>query len=165
MARERTPRRQGRPGRRRPRPARPARGERPAAPRELPPSDADLVARLRAGDDSAYEELYRRHADAVRRDARTCCRDARTADDPTSEVFARVLQAVRGGSGPEHAVRAYLLTSVRRVAASWTQSAKRGHPVDDFAVFAAQAASLPTASDTARPDGPPVERARPRHRR
>ncbi|ODA71199.1 RNA polymerase sigma factor [Streptomyces sp. AVP053U2] len=120
----------------------------PLPPRELPPSDAGLVARLRAGDDSAYGELYRRHADAVRRYARTCCRDAHTADDLTAEVFARVLQAVRGGSGPEHAVRAYLLTSVRRVAASWTRSAKREQLVDDFAAFAAQAASLSAVSDT-----------------
>ncbi|SDD95302.1 sigma-70 family RNA polymerase sigma factor [Streptomyces prasinopilosus] len=120
--------------------------------RERPPSDADLVARLRAGDDSAYGELYRRHADAVRRYARTCCRDAHTADDLTAEVFARVLQAVRGGSGPEHAVRAYLLTTVRRVAASWTQSAKREHLVDDFAVFAAQAERLPHGSGTGAPD-------------
>jgi hypothetical protein len=37
----------------------------------------------------------------VRRYARTCCRDAYTADDLTAEVFARMLQAVRGGSGPE----------------------------------------------------------------
>ncbi|MFD4632324.1 sigma-70 family RNA polymerase sigma factor [Streptomyces sp. NPDC058284] len=103
-------------------------------------ADADLITRMRGGDDSAYEELYRRHAEAVRRYARTCCRDAHTADDLTAEVFARMLQAVRGGSGPEHAVRAYLLTTVRRVAAGWTKSAKREQLVDDFAVFAAQAA-------------------------
>ncbi|WP_240497644.1 RNA polymerase sigma factor, partial [Streptomyces hirsutus] len=103
---------------------------------------------MRAGDDSAYEELYRRHAEAVRRYAGTCCRDAHTADDLTAEVFARVLQAVRGGSGPEHAVRAYLLTTVRRVAASWTRSAKREQLVDDFAAFATQAARLPHVSDT-----------------
>ncbi|SBT95873.1 RNA polymerase sigma factor, sigma-70 family, partial [Streptomyces sp. DI166] len=108
-------------------------------PRDLPPSDADLIGRMRSGDDSAYEELYRRHAEAVRRYARTCCRDGHTAEDLTAEVFARMLQAVRGGSGPEHAVRAYLLTSVRRVAATWTKSAKREQLVDDFAVFAAQA--------------------------
>ncbi|WP_069886348.1 sigma-70 family RNA polymerase sigma factor, partial [Streptomyces luteocolor] len=105
-----------------------------------PVSDADLISRMRTGDDSAYEELYRRHADAVRRYAGTCCRDAHTADDLTAEVFARMLQAVRGGSGPEHAVRAYLLTTVRRVAAGWTKSAKREQLVDDFALFAAQAA-------------------------
>ncbi|MHC5907775.1 sigma-70 family RNA polymerase sigma factor, partial [Streptomyces sp. S6] len=109
--------------------------------RELPPADAELIGSMRAGDDSAYAELYRRHADAVRRYARTCCRDGHTADDLTAEVFARMLQAVRGGSGPEYAVRAYLLTSVRRVAAQWTQSAKREQLVDDFAVFAAQAAA------------------------
>ncbi|MFC7987060.1 sigma-70 family RNA polymerase sigma factor [Streptomyces sp. NPDC057336] len=109
-------------------------------PREVPESDAELIGRMRSGDDTAYEELYRRHADAVRRYARTCCRDAHTADDLTAEVFARMLQAVRGGSGPEHAVRAYLLTAVRRVAAGWTRSAGREQLVDDFAVFAAQAA-------------------------
>ncbi|MFD8155630.1 sigma-70 family RNA polymerase sigma factor [Streptomyces sp. NPDC059720] len=116
-------------------------------PRELPPSDADLIDRMRAGDDTAYEELYRRHAQAVRRYARTCCRDAHTADDLTAEVFARMLQAVRGGAGPAHAVRAYLLTSVRRVAASWTRSARREQLVDDFAVFAAQSARRPDGSD------------------
>ncbi|MFF4832219.1 sigma-70 family RNA polymerase sigma factor [Streptomyces sp. NPDC001315] len=116
---------------------------------ESPPSDPDLIDRMRSGDDTAYEELYRRHAGAVRRYARTCCRDAHTADDLTAEVFARMLQAVRGGSGPEHAVRAYLLTSVRRVAANWTRSAKREQLVDDFAVFAAQSARSSDMSDHA----------------
>ncbi|WP_340377876.1 sigma-70 family RNA polymerase sigma factor [Streptomyces sp. SS7] len=116
-------------------------------PRDPPAADTDLIARMREGDDTAYEELYRRHADAVRRYARTCCRDAHTADDLTAEVFARMLQAVRGGSGPEYAVRAYLLTSVRRVAAGWTRSAKREQLVDDFALFAAQAGRASEASD------------------
>ncbi|MET8408729.1 sigma-70 family RNA polymerase sigma factor [Streptomyces sp. NPDC005195] len=116
-------------------------------PVELPPSDADLIGRMRSGDDTAYEALYRRHAEAVRRYARTCCRDAHTADDLTAEVFARMLQAVRGGHGPEHAVRAYLLTTVRRVAANWTKSAKREQLVDDFAVFAAQAVRGTEVSD------------------
>ncbi|MFD3607773.1 sigma-70 family RNA polymerase sigma factor [Streptomyces atroolivaceus] len=106
---------------------------------DLGPSDAQLVLGMRAGDDQAYEELFRRHSGAVRRYARTCCRDAHTADDLTAEVFARTLQAVRGGKGPEEAVRAYLMTAVRHVAAAWTRSAKREHLVDDFAVFAAQA--------------------------
>ncbi|MFJ8786723.1 sigma-70 family RNA polymerase sigma factor [Streptomyces sp. NPDC102476] len=117
------------------------------APRELPLSDADLIDRMRSGDDTAYEALYRRHAGAVRRYARTCCRDGHTADDLTAEVFARMLQAVRGGHGPEHAVRPYLLTSIRRVAAGWTKSAKREQLVDDFAVFAAQATRSSEVSD------------------
>ncbi|MEU6315805.1 sigma-70 family RNA polymerase sigma factor, partial [Streptomyces sp. NPDC047014] len=108
---------------------------------ELPPSDGDLIARMRDGDDGAYEELFRRHADAVRRYARTCCRDGHTADDLTAEVFARTLQAVRGGAGPDQSVRAYLLTTVRRVAAAWAKTAKREQLVEDFAVFAEQAAA------------------------
>ncbi|MFD6916147.1 sigma-70 family RNA polymerase sigma factor [Streptomyces virginiae] len=108
---------------------------------ELPLSDGDLIARMRGGDDGAYEELFRRHADSVRRYARSCCRDAHTADDLTAEVFARTLQAVRGGAGPDQSVRAYLLTTVRRVAASWAKTAKREQLVEDFAVFAEQAST------------------------
>ncbi|MBA0053788.1 sigma-70 family RNA polymerase sigma factor [Streptomyces sp. AJS327] len=106
------------------------------------PSDAELVARMRRGEAGAYEELYRRHAEPVRRYARTCCRDAHTAEDLTNEVFARTLQAVQRGSGPESAVRAYLLTSVRRVAAAWSKSRKREHLVEDFVVFTQSAAAV-----------------------
>ncbi|MCX4519378.1 sigma-70 family RNA polymerase sigma factor [Streptomyces anulatus] len=110
-------------------------------------SDARLIEDMRAGDDRAYEELFRRHSGAVLRYARSCCRDAHTADDLAAEVFARTLQAVRGGKGPTEAVRAYLMTAVRHVAAAWTKSAKREHLVDDFAVFAAQAARSSELSD------------------
>lgn len=110
-------------------------------------SDARLIEDMRAGDDQAYEELFRRHAGAVQRYARSCCRDAHTADDLTAEVFARTLQAVRGGKGPTEAVRAYLMTAVRHVAAAWTRSAKREQLVDDFAVFAAQASRSAEVSD------------------
>ncbi|WP_019887575.1 sigma-70 family RNA polymerase sigma factor [Streptomyces purpureus] len=116
-------------------------------PVELPPSDAELIQLMRGGDDSAYAELFRRHSGAVRRYARTCCRDAHTADDLTGEVFARTLQAVRGGAGPDQAVRAYLLTTVRRVAATWTKTAKREQLVEDFAVFATDAARAAEVSD------------------
>ncbi|MFJ2190823.1 sigma-70 family RNA polymerase sigma factor [Kitasatospora sp. NPDC087861] len=118
-----------------PAPADPVDGERP-------PSDAELTALVRAGDDSAYEEIYRRHADSVRRYARTCCRDSFTAEDLAGEVFARTLQALRAGKGPEFAVRAYLLTAVRNVAAAWTRSERREQLVDDFSVFAQTSAAV-----------------------
>jgi RNA polymerase sigma factor (sigma-70 family) len=116
------------------------------------PSDADLLARLHEGETSAYDELYRRHAEAVRRYARTCCREPHTADDLTNEVFARTLIAVRRGSGPRRdapAVRAYLLTSVRRVAAAWAKTERRELLVEDFAVFAETAAGPGAAGDDA----------------
>ncbi|MFD7611356.1 sigma-70 family RNA polymerase sigma factor [Streptomyces sp. NPDC059828] len=120
----------------------------------LPPSDAELLQRLRdsgvngRGDLSAYDELFRRHSKAVRRYARTCCRDEHTAQDLTAEVFARTLHAVRVGAGPEHAVRAYLLTAVRRVAADWARSTKREQLVADFADFVESAVLASPASPT-----------------
>ena len=128
----------------------------PAVPRpggpvdegELPPSDALLAAAVRAGDDSAFEELYRRHADAVRRYARTCCRDNFTAEDLAGEVFARTLQALRAGKGPDLAVRAYLLTAVRNIAATWSRSDRREQLVDDFTAFAATSAAVANVNVT-----------------
>ncbi|NYI05132.1 sigma-70 family RNA polymerase sigma factor [Allostreptomyces psammosilenae] len=107
----------------------------PARPGE--PSDAELVRRVRNGDDAAYAELYRRHHAAVLRYARTCCRTPETAQDLTGEVFARTLHALRAGRGPTVAVRAYLLTGVRRVAAGWQGNERRLRLVDDFALFLA----------------------------
>ncbi|MER7845462.1 sigma-70 family RNA polymerase sigma factor [Kitasatospora sp. NPDC096077] len=118
-----------------PAPADPVDGDRPA-------SDAELTARVRAGDDTAYEEIYLRHVDSVRRYARTCCRDSFTAEDLAGEVFARTLQALKAGKGPEFAVRAYLLTAVRNVAAAWTRSERREQLVDDFGVFAQSSAAV-----------------------
>ncbi|MER7674895.1 sigma-70 family RNA polymerase sigma factor [Kitasatospora sp. NPDC096128] len=118
-----------------PAPADPVDGERP-------PSDAELTARVRAGDDTAYEEIYLRHVDSVRRYARTCCRDSFTAEDLAGEVFARTLQALKAGKGPEFAVRAYLLTAVRNVAAAWTRSERREQLVDDFGLFAQTSAAV-----------------------
>ncbi|OEU96418.1 sigma-70 family RNA polymerase sigma factor [Streptomyces oceani] len=118
-----------------------------SAPADAAQADAALLTRMREGDSEAYDELFRRHADAVRRYARTCCRDADTAEDLTGEVFARTLQAVRRGAGPRTAVRAYLLTSVRRVAAAWAKTTRREQLVEDFAVFAQSAARASTARD------------------
>lgn len=105
------------------------------------PGDAELVSRMRGGDTRAYEELYRRHAAAVRRYVRHCCRDTATANDLTDEIFARTLLAVRGGAGPDTAVRTHLLAAVRDVAAAWTGTSGWDLLVEEFAVFAAAADS------------------------
>lgn len=90
----------------------------------------DQLARLRAGDDTAFAELFAQHAPAVRRLARGLAGDAAHAEDIVAETFFRVLQAVRRGSGPRESVRAYLLTVARRVAWEW-QGAARDVPVSD----------------------------------
>ncbi|HEX3785870.1 MAG TPA: sigma-70 family RNA polymerase sigma factor [Pseudonocardiaceae bacterium] len=80
------------------------------------PSDAELIAAVRAGDADAYGTLYERHVSAARNLARTLSRSTADVDDLVAESFARVLEILRAGRGPEDAFRAYLLTSVRNVA-------------------------------------------------
>jgi RNA polymerase sigma factor (sigma-70 family) len=92
--------------------------------------DRDLLARVREGDDSAYGELFSRHADAVRRFSLRHVREAAEADDLTAESFFRMLQAIRRGSGPTDHVRTYLLTVARRVAWEWS-GRRRDVPVED----------------------------------
>ncbi|WP_438291012.1 sigma-70 family RNA polymerase sigma factor [Streptomyces sp. HUAS TT7] len=98
-----------------------------------PFKDAELVEAVRGGhDERALAELYRCHRPAVLAYARSCCRDPHTAEDLAAEAFARTLQAVRAGRGPEVAWRPYLLTVVRRTAANWADTARRVELSDDF---------------------------------
>ncbi|RDI18770.1 RNA polymerase sigma factor (sigma-70 family) [Lentzea flaviverrucosa] len=92
--------------------------------------DRDLLARVREGDDSAYGELFSRHADAIRRFSLRHVREAAEADDLTAESFFRMLQAIRRGSGPTDHVRTYLFTVARRVAWEWS-GRRRDVPVED----------------------------------
>ncbi|MFT7835383.1 sigma-70 family RNA polymerase sigma factor [Saccharothrix sp. BKS2] len=92
--------------------------------------DRELLARVRAGDDAAFGELFTQHADAVRRFALRHVREHAEADDLTAEAFFRVLQAIRRGSGPTDHVRTYLLTVARRVAWEWS-GRRRDVPVED----------------------------------
>ncbi|MEU6065035.1 sigma-70 family RNA polymerase sigma factor [Streptomyces sp. NPDC047082] len=104
-----------------------------------PPSDAELTGFLRNPESEAWvEELYRPHRSAVLSYAYACCRDPRTAEDLTSEAFARVLRAVRSGSGPKAAWRPYLLTVVRRTAADWADTARRSDLSPEFQAWLAQ---------------------------
>lgn len=90
--------------------------------------DGLLLERLRAGDDGAYDGLYRRHAPALRRFALSLRRPGIDVDDVVAEVFLRVLRAVRTGHGPREYVRTYLLTVVRRVVSEWS-AARRDEPM------------------------------------
>ncbi|NUT51237.1 MAG: sigma-70 family RNA polymerase sigma factor, partial [Saccharothrix sp.] len=92
--------------------------------------DRELLARVRAGDDGAFGELFTRHAEAVRRFALRHVREHAEADDLTAEAFFRVLQAIRRGNGPTEHVRTYLLTVARRVAWEWS-GRRRDVPVED----------------------------------
>ena len=96
------------------------------------PSDAALIMALRQGDDTAYGELYRRHADAARGLARQLVHGKSEVDDVVSETFARVLDLMRRGGGPESAFRPYLLTAVRRVAYDRFRTDRRSVVTDEI---------------------------------
>jgi RNA polymerase sigma factor (sigma-70 family) len=77
-------------------------------------TDAVLVDRVIAGFDDAFDELYRRHANAAWRLGQAVTGNRHDAADAVSEAFARVLQAVRAGKLDNGAAfRAYLLTATR----------------------------------------------------
>ena len=98
------------------------------------PSDAELIARVRGGDVEAYGELFERHHQAAERMARQLV-PAADADDLAGDAFAKVLEALRSGGGPDVSFRAYLLTTVRRVHVDRIRAAKRVTSTDDIASY------------------------------
>ena len=98
------------------------------------PSDAELIARVRNGDLEAYGELFGRHHHAAERMARQLV-PANDADDLASDAFAKVLDALRSGGGPDISFRAYLLTTVRRVHVDRIRSGRRVQTTDDIAAY------------------------------
>ena len=75
--------------------------------------DDELVARVRDGDNVAFDELYRRHSLTARRTARWMTHSDHVADDVVADVFAGMLSALRNGRGPHGNFTAYLKASVR----------------------------------------------------
>jgi RNA polymerase sigma-70 factor (ECF subfamily) len=94
------------------------------------PSDAELVARVVAGDDRhAFAALVRRHQSAVRTLLRRLCAgDAARADDLAQETFLHAWKGLQGWRGG-----ARFSTWLHRVAVNaWLSQARRaGPPIPD----------------------------------
>ncbi|WP_424190262.1 sigma-70 family RNA polymerase sigma factor [Actinokineospora sp. G85] len=95
------------------------------------PSDADLISSVRGGAVSAYGELYERHVASARNLARQLARSPAEADDLVSEAFAKVLDTLRQGKGPDAAFRAYLLTALRHTAYDKTRRERKVELTED----------------------------------
>lgn len=78
--------------------------------------DRTLLVQASSGDDLAFEELYRRHADAAWRAANAIVSNADDAADAVAEAFTRLLRMVREGEPQIDHLRAYLLTVTRHAA-------------------------------------------------
>jgi RNA polymerase sigma factor (sigma-70 family) len=79
-------------------------------------TDAELVYAVRQGHESAYAELYARHRATAYRLA-SSYRRADEPEDLVHESFELVLAAIKRGTGPDEAFRAYLFVTLRRLAA------------------------------------------------
>ncbi len=115
------------------------------------PTDADLTLLAAKGDTSAFEELYRRHAEAAWRVGYAVTGNPHDASDAVSEAFARVFAALPSGRFPSEApFRPYLLTSTRNAAIDGIRRSGRLMPSDlEDLNLEATAASPPDAVEGA----------------
>jgi RNA polymerase sigma-70 factor (ECF subfamily) len=94
------------------------------------PLDEDLAARIAAGDDDAFAELYRRYARPLAGYAGRMLRDSAAGEDVAQVALFNAYQALRRGSSPTF-VRAWLYRIARN--AAFEAIEKRGDvvPLDD----------------------------------
>jgi RNA polymerase sigma-70 factor, ECF subfamily len=91
------------------------------------PSDAVLLARLRAGDDGALGEVYTAHADLVFGLARRVTRDEQLARDITQEVFTYLWELPQRVDLMRGSLRTYLaVVTHRRAVDEVRRSERRG---------------------------------------
>lgn len=105
---------------------------------EIDPSatDAALAIQVTAGSLAAFEELYRRHAQAAWRVAQSVTGNAEDAADAVSEAFVKVLKAVASDRLHDaDRFRSYLLTASRNAALDVHRRRSRVHPTDAAEVF------------------------------
>lgn len=115
------------------------------------PSDAELIDAVRKGTVAAYGSLYERHVGSAYNLARQLTRSSAEADDLVSEAFAKVLDTLRAGRGPDSAFRAYLLTALRHTAYDKTRRDRKLEVTEDVTTVSGvstAAVSVPF-SDTA----------------
>jgi RNA polymerase sigma-70 factor, ECF subfamily len=91
-------------------------------------SDSELAISWQQGNAAAYEELVRRHLDAVRGYVRVRCGDDHDAADICQEVFIEVCRKI-GNFDPAYAFSAWLYTIARR---KLVDRFRRWRPVERF---------------------------------
>jgi RNA polymerase sigma factor (sigma-70 family) len=97
------------------------------------PTDSELTTRVAGGDVAAFDELYRRHADAAWRVAQAIAANAEDAADAVAEAFINVFQALPAGR-LTHGVpfRPYLLKATRNAAIDTLRRGQRVRPTDEL---------------------------------
>ena len=124
------------------------------APSHQTPTDEELVARFRAGDDAAFDAIDRCYRRALTSFARRMLRGSgHDADDVVQDAFLRAYRGLRATDRPI-ALRPWLYMIVRNRALDELRSPQRGGTYDDelalSAVPVADAATCAQESDEMR---------------
>jgi RNA polymerase sigma factor (sigma-70 family) len=90
-------------------------------------SDETLAYGVRDGDDGAFEVLYQRYWEPLRRYAARLLRDAAEGEDAAQVALANAYRALRSGQTP-HAVRPWLYAIARN--AAWGLRSERAETVE-----------------------------------
>ncbi|MCI2419020.1 sigma-70 family RNA polymerase sigma factor [Saccharopolyspora sp. K220] len=94
--------------------------------------DRMLLDAVRTGSTEAFGELYSRHRTAAHTMAKQVASTPTDAEDLVAEAFAKILDVLRRGGGPDAAFRAYLLTTVRNLAVAANNRDRRLQLVDEL---------------------------------
>lgn len=100
---------------------------------DLTMSDGELAEQAAAGSSSAFDALYRRHAQVAWRVAQAITGNREDASDAVSEAFTRVLQALPAGRLQDSGqFRSYLLAATRNAAIDGLRRSGRSRPTDSI---------------------------------
>ncbi|MDR6986417.1 RNA polymerase sigma factor (sigma-70 family) [Paenarthrobacter nitroguajacolicus] len=98
-------------------------------------SDGHLIALVRGGDMSAFDDLYERHLAIAGTVAKRNVDNPSDAEDVVAEAFQSVLQSLVAGKGPDTFFRAYLLSTVTRLSHQRNRKAGKVLPSSDESVL------------------------------
>lgn len=79
------------------------------------PTEDRLLARARQGDSDAIMEIYEQYFPPVYQFIRLRVDEAQLAEDLASEVFLKLVDALRGRSAPHHSLRGWIFRVARNV--------------------------------------------------
>jgi len=96
---------------------------------EPPPSDADLVARCRAGDAAAWQAVVMRYQRLVLAVTRRAGLDEHASADVFQTVFARLVEHLPGLRDGDR-LQAWIVTTTKREAMALRARARRLQPID-----------------------------------
>ena len=95
------------------------------------PSDADLLARMAAGDEAAFTALYRRRQGAIYRFALHMSGSPAVAEDVTQEVFLALMRDPGGYDAVRGAVASYLYGMARNMVLRAAGRARAPAPLEE----------------------------------